>query len=95
MCFCVKESVCIRESVVCYLSHMYGTEHWLVALTFILVWDWLRMRTDMIGLEGQWNILQVLIRCILLQTFFFLRFSLPPVTFAIYKTQITFYKKKH
>lgn len=47
MCFCVKESVCIRESVVCYLSHMYGTEHWLVALTFILVWDWLRMRTDM------------------------------------------------
>lgn len=39
--------VCIRESVVCYLCHMYGTEHWLVALTFILVWDWLRMCTDM------------------------------------------------
>lgn len=26
---------------------MYGTEHWLVVFTFILVWDWLRMRTDM------------------------------------------------
>lgn len=26
---------------------MYGTEHWLVALTSILVWDWLRMLTDM------------------------------------------------
>lgn len=36
---------------------------------------------DVIGLEGQWNILQVLIRCILLQTFF-LQFSLPPITFA-------------
>ncbi len=37
---------------------------------------------DVIGLEGQWNILQVLIRCILLQTVFFLQFSLPPITFA-------------
>lgn len=47
VCAFVWKSVCIRESVVCYLSRMCGTEHWLVTLTFILVWDWLRMCTDM------------------------------------------------
>lgn len=45
--FCVNESVRVRIRELRVIYPMCGTEHWLVALTFILVCDWLRMRTDM------------------------------------------------
>lgn len=72
VCVCVLENqlfviyaICMVQNTGLSLSRLFLSGiGWGCALTW-----------HVIGLEGQWNILQVLIRCILLQTFFFIFFG--------------------